>query len=126
MPKTSRRRSTAKTGNEVTVETDGDVAVARCQGNSFGALIPMILKAIDSAAEDGYMKVLVDLRGIPEASLSDVSLWGSIAEKTNELGMRATYLSPSMHVVDKLKGLVDTQSLHVSTDQDEALGKLAA
>jgi two-component system, chemotaxis family, chemotaxis protein CheY len=117
---------TVKASHEVLIETEGDVAIARCQGNSFGALIPLITKAIEGAAEDGYMKVCIDLRNVPEGSLGDLSLWGGIAEKTTELGMRATYLSPSPHVIDKLKGLVDTQSLQVSLDQDEAISQLAA
>lgn len=116
----------AKASNEVKVENEGEVAVIRCEGTSFGALIQMILKAVEGAAEDGYMKVCIDLSGLAENLLDDVSLWGGIAEKTNELGMTATYISPSNQVIDKLKGVLDTQSLEVFTDPSEALGKLAA
>ncbi len=117
---------TAKASNEVKVENEGEVAVIRCEGTSFGALIQMILKAIESAAEDGYMKVCIDLSGLAENLLDDVSLWSGIAEKTNELGVSAAYISPSTQVIDKLKGVVDTQNLEVFTDPSDALGKLAA
>jgi len=116
----------AKSANSVETETQGDVFIVKCEGNSFASMISMILKAVDGAAEEGFMKLCFDLRSIPEASLSDVTIWGGIAEKTESLGMSATYTVPSLEIVDKLKGLVDTQSLEVMTDQDEALGKLAA
>lgn len=117
---------TPRSANSVATETRGDVFVVTCEGNSFAAMISMILKAVDGAAEEGFMKLCFDLRSIPEASLSDVSIWGGIAEKTESLGMKTTFVAPSLAIIDKLKGLVDTQSLRVTTDQDEAISQLAA
>lgn len=110
----------------VTMEMKGDVYVIRSSPNNFRKQLPVILKEVDSAAEEGYFKVMFDLSAVPEAELNDLTLWGTIAEKTNGLGMKASYLSPSMDIVTKLKGLVDTQSLKVTTDQNEAMQALAA
>ncbi len=117
---TSSSKGTVKT------ETRGDVYILHGIGGTFQSLIPLLLKAIDQAADDGFMKVLIDLTGLPESELSDVTLWGTIAEKTTNLGIKASYLSPSMAVVQKLKGLVDTAELAVSTDEGEAIQALAA
>lgn len=117
----------SRTGkNTVETETSGDVLILRCTGDSFPATIPLISKAIEAAAEEGFFKVLIDLSALPEASLDDVSLWGMVAEKPNGLGMAASYLSPSAEIVAKLKEVLDTQSLKVATDEEEALQALAA
>jgi two-component system, chemotaxis family, chemotaxis protein CheY len=110
----------------VTTEMQGDVFVICSSPLNFRKQLPIILKEVDSAAEEGYFKVMFDLSAVPETDLDDVALWGTIAEKTNGLGMTASYLSPSMEIVTKLKGLVDTQSLKVTTDHDEAMQALAA
>lgn len=110
----------------VATEAKGDVYIIKGNGGKFQATIPLILKAVDGAAEEGFMKVLIDLTALDEADLSDVSLWGTIAEKTDSLGMTASYVSPSMHVVEKLKGVVDTAELNVLTDQADAFNFLAA
>jgi len=110
----------------IKTETEGDVYVIRGEGGKFQTVIPLILKGIDAAAEEGFLKVMIDLTKMAESDLSDVSLWGTIAEKTDGLGISASYLSPSLEVVDKLKGLVDTQDLAVMTDRAEAIQALAA
>ena len=116
--------SNAKAG--LATDTNGDVFIIKGTGGKFQATIPLILKAIDGAAEEGFMKVLIDLTALEEADLSDVTLWGTIAEKTDGLGIAASYVSPSMRVVEKLKGLVDTAELKVTTDQADAINALAA
>ncbi len=121
-------KDSLKIGSEddVTNEMKGDVYVVKCNGKDFRKMIPVVLKEVDTAAEDGYQKIMFDLSTVPDAELDDVSLWGTIAEKTDGLGMTASYVSPSLEIVDKLKGLLDTQSLKVMTDEGEALGALAA
>ncbi|MCK4303699.1 MAG: response regulator [Candidatus Eisenbacteria sp.] len=110
----------------VNAEANGDVYVIKAEGGKFQVVIPMILKAIDGAAEDGFMKILIDLSAIPEGDLDDVTLWGGVAEKIAGLGLSASYVSPSTQVIEKLKGLLDTQDLKVLTDADEAMRALAA
>lgn len=117
---------TSSSKGAVKTETDKDVYIIHTSGGTFQSLLPSIMKSIDQAAEDGFMKVVIDLTGLPEAELGDVSLWGTLAEKTESLGMKASYMSPSTEVARKLKGLVDTASLVVFTTQDEAIQGLAA
>jgi len=117
---------TSSTKGTVQVEIDKDVYIIRSVGGTFQSVLPIIMKSVDQAAEEGFLKVLIDLTNVAETELGDVTLWGTIAEKTNSLGMKASYMSPSTEVVRKLKGLVDTADLVVCTEQGEAMQALAA
>ncbi len=117
---------TSSSKGTVQVETKKDVCIIRTVGGTFQTVLSAIMKAIDQAAEEGFLKVMIDLTNLPESELSDVSLWGTLAEKIQSLGMKASYMSPSTEVVHRLKGLVDTASLVVCTDQNEAIQALAA
>jgi hypothetical protein len=117
---------TLSSKGSIKTETSKDVYIIRSSGGTFQSLLPIIMKGIDQAAEDGFMKVLIDLTSLSESELGDISLWGTLAEKTQSLGMKASYMSPSPEVGRKLKGLVDTAELVVCTAQDDAIQALAA
>jgi two-component system chemotaxis response regulator CheY len=116
----------SKTAHSVETEADGDIYVIHCEGTRFQTLIPLIHKAVEGAAEEGFMKVLIDLAAVAERELGDLSSWGSIAEKVGSLGLAASYIAPSADVVLKLKEVVDTKDLRVVTSHDEAKQALAA
>jgi len=111
---------------EVVTEMKGDIYVIQCNSHNFRKAISSILREVDTAAEEGYLKVMFNLTAIPDNELDDLTLWGTIAEKTNSLGLSTSFLSQSPEIVEKLKGLVDTQDLIVTTDEGEAFEALAA
>jgi two-component system, chemotaxis family, chemotaxis protein CheY len=117
---------TSSAKGSVQVEVNKDIYIIRSVGGTFQSVLSIIMKSIDQAAEEGFGKVLIDLTNVAESELGDVTLWGTIAEKTHVLGMKASYVSPSTEVVRKLKGLVDTADLVVCTGQGEAIQALAA
>ncbi|MFC1571981.1 response regulator [Candidatus Eisenbacteria bacterium] len=110
----------------VETQVEDDICVITPVNGSFDTVCPMIVEAVEAAADDGFMKILVDLTGLPAAELADIALWGTIAERTEGLGLNATYLSPNKEVAAKLKDVLDTKDLVVLTNRGEALQALAA
>jgi CheY-like chemotaxis protein len=111
---------------EVKAERRGDVTLLRCEGNKFWTLANKILAAIDNAAEDGFLKLVVDMSKLPAEDLQDPTLWIEISEHLTALGMTGSFIAPSAELTQKLGGFLETKALPIETTEESALQALAA
>jgi len=110
----------------ITRERKGGVLVLRCRGAQPWEVSNKLYTEIDNAAEDGFLKIVVDLSQLPEKELAEPGLWLEIAHHTAALGMECTYVAPSTDLVGELSGFVDTRDLVIVTEEEVAIEKLAA
>lgn len=111
---------------EVTAEQRDDVILLRCEGNKIWTLTAKIRSAIDNAAEDGCLKLIIDMTKLPAEDLQDPGVWLEISEHLSALGIAGAFISPSAGLTQQLGGFLEMKALPIVTTEEEAFGSLAA
>jgi len=109
----------------------GDVRILACPGEKHanfriftGALASGIIKEIDGAAEEGLVKLVID---ISEGFLSDMDVtrkFISLVEHAGQLSMSIRFVAQSQSVQDSLKQFAETANIPVDISLQCALSTL--
>jgi two-component system chemotaxis response regulator CheY len=103
----------------------GDVYVIHAARGRFVEQADALLAAIDKAAEEGFLKVLVDVGPVDREEQEQPAMWRLLAEHASALGIQAAYVTP---VEGGRRCLCETttRDVAVSGDVAEGLAGLAA
>jgi two-component system, chemotaxis family, chemotaxis protein CheY len=110
----------------VRATVSGDVCVIHAARGRFVEQADALLLAMDKAAEEGFLKVLVDVGPVEQAEQEQPTMWRLMAEHAAALGIHAAYVTPIESVRHWLSETATTGEVAVSGEVTEGLAGLAA
>ncbi|MBM3316532.1 MAG: response regulator [Candidatus Eisenbacteria bacterium] len=111
---------------DVRATPSGDAYVIQAARGRFSEQADALLAAIDRAAEEGFVKILVELSPVDQADQERAAMWKLIADHASALGVRAIYVTRLEKVRTWLRAGAETRGLPVVAEVTEGLAALAA
>lgn len=107
-------------------EVRGTAVILHAAATAFPAQLDALLSAIDTAAEEGFAGVLLDLQEVAPDTLRGEEAWNELAEHAAALGLRVACVSSDPALGEWLGTRTETHDLHLAADLDGGLAALAA